>query len=267
MKSLEKQIFQHISLSRTRVTFCHLQKRFFRLTPQALKAAVANLMRCGHLGYTYEFGNSYLAISVNRPILVSEHVLLTPPNTSFEAVPGQAVVLLERGGAFGLGEHPTTRLAIQLLDRQLRCNPWRRENASLSAVDIGTGSGVLAIVAAKLGIDHVIAVDTDPCAVFEARANVRLNGLEDRITVVQKDENITEKKFDLVMANLRTPTLVTLLSQIEKITARNSRLIFSGIQLEELHQIRNLYDQSGFQMVKTCSEKNWCALSLARGEI
>ena len=267
MENLENEILLHLSQSQSRVTFRDLQRRFLESKPRTLKKVVARLVRSGRLAYTYEFGDSYLVVAFDRPIAVSDNVILAPPNTTCEAAPDQAVVVLERGGAFGLGDHPTTRLAIRLLDALLLSNPWQAGLASRTAMDIGTGSGVLAIVAATLGVGTVLALDTDPCAVFEARSNVRINQLEDRIVVSQNTQNCWDESFDLILANLRTPTLLALRPQIEEKAAAACGLIFSGIQLDEADQIRKSYAHSGFVPVKMCSEKNWCAISFVRGEI
>ena len=266
MKSLENQILHHISSAQDRVSFSCLQKKFSREKTLSLKKAVASLVRSCRVGYTYEFGNSYLAVSVDRPTVVSERVVLKPPNTAYDITPGQAVVVLERGGAFGLGDHPTTRLAIRLMDHLFLAKNWQDASASRTALDIGTGSGVLAIVAAKLGIDAVVSIDTDPAAVFEARANARLNGLEEQIRVCRELDMFGSKKFDLISANLRTPTLVELLPKIEKTAAPDCGLVLSGIQLEEAHQIRKRYEDAGFTTQKTSSEKGWFAISFARGD-
>ena len=266
MDSLESQILQYISTSQTRVTFRCLQKRFSFRESRPLKKAVARLVRSGRVSYTYEFGSSYLAISFDRPVVVSERVVLKPPHTVYDTGPEQALVVLERGGSFGLGDHPTTRLAIQLIDKLLLARRRQLAKASFSALDLGTGSGVLAIVAAKLGVDSVMAIDTDPCAVFEARSNVRLNGLENQILVCQEGDAFIDERFDFVMANLRTPTLLDLVPQIEKTTAMDCGLVLSGIQLEERPQIRTSYESAGFTSLESCSEKNWCALSFVRGD-
>jgi len=266
MESLENQILQHISTSPARVTFRCLQKRFSPRKIQPLKKAVANLVRSGRVSYTYELGNSCFAIPVDRPVVVSQRVVLKPPETVYDAAPEQAVVVLERGGAFGLGDHPTTRLAIRLMDRLLTFQARQNASAPFAALDIGTGSGVLAIVAAKLGLDSVVAIDTGPCAVFEARFNVRRNGLENQIQVHQEADAFRDKQFNLVLANLRTPTLLALVPQIEKTTVADCGLVFSGIHLEETLKIRKTYESAGFTSLEMCSEKNWCALSFARGD-
>ncbi len=265
MESVENQILDYISRSPTRVAFRSLRKRFAQLTLRSLKREVAALVRSGRLSYTYEFGNSYLVMALHRPMLVSPHVVLAPPDVSFSGAPGQVVVTLNRGGAFGLGDHPTTRMAIQLIDAHVHSALRLSGSETSSALDIGTGSGVLAIVLARLGLGVVTAVDTDVCAVCEARANVQGNGLDGQVVVCRGDAHVPDKRFNLIVANLRTPTLMALRSRIEILAGPNSGLIFSGFRQTEAHSIRQGYEQAGFRMLKCCTEKGWGAISFARG--
>jgi ribosomal protein L11 methyltransferase len=181
--------------------------------------------------------------------------------------PDQVVVTLDRGASFGGGEHPTTRLAIQLIDATLHRQHWMKKKQSLRAIDIGTGSGILAIAAAKIGLGCVCAVDTDPCAVFEARENVRLNRLEDRVLVLSGDLNRVEGVYDFVFANLRAPTLLGMRSILEKKISAESVLIFSGVKTDETLQICEIYKEVGFFRCEKRSENGWSALCLIRGDL
>ena len=175
------------------------------------------------------------------------------------------MVSLGRGAAFGGGEHPTTRLAIQLIDATLHRPNWPVRRHACRALDIGTGSGVLAIVAAKMEVGFVCGIDTDPCAVFEASDNVRLNHVEDRVKILQDDLDSISGSFDLVFANLRMPTLFDLWSVLENKVADDSLFIFSGLKSEEIKSICDFYEAVGFFLHQKRSEKGWSAICLARG--
>ena len=138
------------------------------------------------------------------------------------------MVSIEKGAAFGFGDHPTTRMAIRLIDACLHQPYWQEEKHALKAIDIGTGSGVLSIVAAKLGLGVVVGVDTDPCALHESKNNVNLNQMEGRIQIVAKSIDQFNETFDLVFANLRTPTLLNLCADIDNKLSKKSALIFFG---------------------------------------
>jgi len=192
-------------------------------------------------------------------------VVIKPPLSSFKAPPGQWVVSLGRGASFGGGEHPTTRLAIQLIDELLHLPNWQDTCQKYRAIDIGTGSGVLAIVAAKMGVGLVCGIDSDPCAVFEATENVRLNHLEEQIKIFDDDLSAVTGLYDLVFANLRAPTLFGLRSALEKKTAAESVLIFSGLKSDETRPLCDYYEAAGYFILQKRSEKGWSAICLARG--
>jgi len=231
-----------------------------------LKQAVRRLVQEGRLCYRTDFGNSYIDIALNGPVKVSEHIFLKPPMSTSVASPGQWDVTIENGAAFGRGDHPTTRLAIQLIDELLHNASWQKKPGSFRALDIGTGSGVLAITAAKMGIGRILAVDIDPCAVFEAQTNVRLNGVENQVELINDLREVERGSCDLILANLRTPTLYSLHSQIVNLAAPDNVLIFSGIRTEETARLCDRYRSAGFSRDNMCSRKNWSALLLARGE-
>ncbi len=175
----ELQVLRFVAEAPSKVTFGSIIRYFCKTNPRnpkELKHLVAGLIQSGQLCYTSHYGNSFIELSYDQPQAVSEHVVIKPPLCSLKAFPGQCVVSLGRGAAFGGGEHPTTRLAIQLIDATLHRPNWPVRRHACRALDIGTGSGVLAIVAAKMGIGFVCGIDTDPCAVFEASDNVEVEG-------------------------------------------------------------------------------------------
>lgn len=262
------QVLRFIAESSSKVTFCGLKRHFCKTRrddPKKLKQVVAGLIQSGQLRYTTHFGNSFIEISYDQPRTVSDHVIIKPPSCSLKALPGQCLVSLDRGAAFGGGEHPTTRLAIQLIDAVLHQPNWQARRHAWRAIDVGTGSGVLAIVAAKMAVGSVCGIDSDPCAVFEARENVRLNQVEKRVRILNEDLNGLTGTYDLVFANLRMPTLFNLWSALEKNVEDESILIFSGLKSEETEPICAFYEKVGFFVCQKRSEKGWSALCLARG--
>jgi ribosomal protein L11 methyltransferase len=177
----------------------------------------------------------------------------------------QCVVSIKRGASFGGGEHPSTRLAIQLIDFILHQSYYQGKKKNLNAIDIGTGSGILAIVAAKLGVGCVRGIDTDPISIFEAKENLLLNHVEDRVDILPRDLESTSGSFNLVFANLRAPTLFSLREQLERRVAHDGILVFSGLKADEIKQLCSFYKKSGFLPFQKRSEKDWCAICLRRG--
>jgi ribosomal protein L11 methyltransferase len=266
----ELQVLRFIAESPSKVNFGSLKRHFCKTNPcnpERLKRLVAGLIQTGQLCYTSHYGNSFIEISYDQPWAVSDHVTIKPPLCSLKDVPGRCVVSIGRGAAFGGGEHPTTRLAIQLIDDLLHLPGWQNRWHACRAIDIGTGSGVLAIVAAKLGVGSVCGIDSDPCAVFEARDNVRLNQVENRVNIHDGGLDGLTGAYDLVLANLRMPTLFGLWSVLEKKLADDSILIFSGLKSEESAGICDFYAKAGFLVYQKRLEKDWTALCLTRGRI
>ncbi len=227
---------------------------------------VARLIGSGELCYRSNLGNTFIDISYDRPVAVSEHIFLKPPHISLASHSGKKVIALEKGASFGGGEHPTTRLAIQLIDKLLHQQPWCDTKAALRAIDIGTGSGVLALVAAKLGLGRVEAIDTDPCAVYEAKVNVNLNALGSQVLISDKRLMDFPNGFNLVFANLRTPTLMAIRAALLKLTTHDSALVLSGLKAEEAQDLCLEYEKIGFVLSEKRCAKGWCAICLLRGD-
>ena len=143
MWTSKEQVLRFIAESPSKVNFNCLKRHFsdiHQCPPKKLKLLIASLIQTGQLCYTSHFGNSFIEISYDQPRAVSEHVVIKPPWSSIKPLPGQWVVSLGRGASFGGGEHPTTRLAIQLIDDLLHL-PWLQDNCQKHrAIDIGTGS-------------------------------------------------------------------------------------------------------------------------------
>jgi ribosomal protein L11 methyltransferase len=168
------------------------------------------------------------------------------------------------GASFGAGRHPTTRLALRGIEFALtRC-----EKASIGpgtcVLDIGTGTGVLAMAAVLLGIETGIGIDHDPCAAAEAKANVRLNGLDARITVSDIAVGCISGSFALIAANLRLPTLLRLAPSVAAWTPPGAAVVISGIRLEEEEALLSVYAKPSFESMWRGEEDEWAGAALVR---
>jgi ribosomal protein L11 methyltransferase len=268
MNDLESKILGVIDEASAKMNFGRIKKCLYEsqtFSDRQLKQAIANLVASGTLAYTFHFGRSFIERSLEKPLQISEHVVLKPPRCSADMTENCVVISIEKGAAFGCGDHPTTRMAIELIDQCLHHPYWQTVKPSLKAIDIGTGSGILSIVAAKLGLGSVIGVDIDPCSLHEARENVTLNQLNDRIQIHAKSIDQLNETFDLVFANLRTPTLISLCHAIDKKLNKKCALIFSGMKAEESLDVCEPYQQLGFSTVEIRQKKGWGAICLTRG--
>jgi ribosomal protein L11 methyltransferase len=232
----------------------------------AVQEAIRELVASGALAYTAEYGRTFLEPSFDRPVRVSERIVLTPPGRDVPPGPEEIVVRLRPGAAFGVGRHPTTRLSLRGIEFALSGDGAARPRAGSRVLDIGTGSGVLAIAAVKLGIENGVGLDIDPCAVAEASHNVMLNGLAGRIAISDRGLEGLEGVFSLVVANLRLPTLARLAAAIAALTMPGGALVVSGVQQEEQAAVCAAYGRQRFECAWSVAEDRWVGLVLYKNK-
>ena len=157
---------------------------------------------------------------------------------------GRIPIVLGQGKAFGSGEHETTRSCLEELERL--------PVASMENVlDLGCGTGILAIAAAKLGAISVTAVDPSPFAVETALANAKRNDMEDRIDVIQGElKDAKGMRFNLIMANLYGDILLEIAPDVLSFLKSNGYLLLSGIHFEYRYEIKTAFLELGLQLLK-----------------
>ncbi|HVY71843.1 MAG TPA: 50S ribosomal protein L11 methyltransferase [Verrucomicrobiae bacterium] len=190
-----------------------------------------------------------------KPLAIGSRLLIKPGWSKLRPRPGQAVVILDPGLSFGTGQHATTSFCLQQL---VACRQARREQSFL---DIGTGSGILAIAAVKLGYSPVRAFDFDPQAVHVATANARRNRVNRRLSLARQDLTRlpagSRVKYDVICANLIYDLL---LAERNRILARlkpGGRLVLAGILATQFDQVRAAYEEAGLTLVADRVEKEW----------
>jgi len=197
-----------------------------------------------------------------KPIRVGTELVVRPSWKRLRVRKGQKVVVLDPGLSFGTGHHPTTRFCLQ----QLVAHRGLRGNRSF--LDLGTGSGILAIAAAKLGFAAVLALDVDPDAVVIARENARRNGLAGKIVFQRQDiatlPRRASRRYSVICANLLTPLLLLqrarILAQLEK----GGVLILAGILKSEFETIKAAYTSEELRLVAKRVEREWCSGSFIK---
>ncbi len=197
------------------------------------------------------------------PLEVGEGLLIVPPwEAHRDGAPGSRVqVIIEPGRAFGTGHHGSTEGCLALLEQALRSpdEPARR------VLDIGTGTGILAIAAVKLGAPAVLAIDMDPDAIAAARLNAEKNGCADRITLtLQGPETLSARlPFHLVLANLLSHTHLALLAHYVRLVAPGGLLVLGGILADEDQRVSDGLGAAGFELRTRLVIDGWASMLFA----
>lgn len=188
-----------------------------------------------------------------QPRKLSERVVVKPSWTEWEAQPGEVVIDLDPQMAFGTGEHATTRGCLRLLDSALR--------AGDRVLDVGSGSGILAIAAARLDAGEVVAIEHDPDANLNARENLERNGVAGRVRIVEAraDAGLLRElgSFDLILANILSSVIRPLLPAFRGALASRGRLIVSGILQSEHPDVLRDAAAAGLRLVLVDEEEQW----------
>jgi ribosomal protein L11 methyltransferase len=205
-----------------------------------------------------------------KPIEIGSALLIKPSWSKHPPKNGQAMIVLDPGLSFGTGQHPTTSFCLrqiafrhQQFKRQptTRSSPFVIRHSSLSFLDIGAGSGILAIAAAKLGYAPVEAFDFDPEAVRIARENARKNRVSLKVHMTRGDVTKLaldrKKKYDLICANLISTLLVAERSRILCRLKEDGVLVLAGILKVEFALIRRAYESAGLRLIASRTEKEW----------
>jgi len=197
-----------------------------------------------------------------RPVPVGRSLLVSPPweVPSPELVGRRLVVQIEPGRAFGTGGHGSTRSCLALLERALGEGPVDH------ALDVGCGSGILAIAAARLGVVRVDAIDVDPDAVAATTENARRNGVAGRVrATVSAADAWDGPAAPLVLANLLAATHMALAPALARLIAPGGRLVAGGLLVHEAPVVAGAFTAQGCWLVELSEDEGWAALLLRQG--
>jgi len=190
-----------------------------------------------------------------KPIVVGHRLLVKPSWIRRQPKRGQAVIVLDPGLSFGTGQHPTTEFCLQELARRYD------ESRVQSLLDIGTGSGILAIAAAKLGYAPVHGFDYDPQSILVAKENARKNHVGDQIKLARADLTKlpvhSSRQYDVVCANLLANILIAEQGRIIARVKSGGALVVAGILKREFTEVQCAYEAAGWHLVAGKSQKEW----------
>jgi ribosomal protein L11 methyltransferase len=167
----------------------------------------------------------------------------------------EGALRLEDGAAFGTGLHPTTVLCLEALDVEVRTSRPAR------VLDVGTGSGVLALAALSRGAEHAVAVDVDATAVASTVVNSRINGLASRLHLVRGGPDALAGMWPLVVANILAAPLIEMAPTLARLVSRGGCLVLSGIRSSLAPEVRSAYRRVGMHQRNERSRDGWTALA------
>ena len=187
-----------------------------------------------------------------KPTKIGERIVIKPIWEPYEVKNDEIVVELDPGMAFGTGTHETTRMCMKSLEK------YTKKDSTV--FDIGTGSGILAISAAKLGAKHVVAVDLDPVAVDSAKKNVGYNNISN-IEVLHGDlMEVVNGKAEIVVANIIADVIIFLVEGVKEFLNKDGYFITSGIILAKVDEVVEKFKQCGFEIVEVIRDGEWACV-------
>lgn len=236
-----------------------------------LKAALAGLPE-----YGYDAGEYTVSLAMVKdedwadawkkyfkPLQVSERLTIKPTWEDYEAREDEVIIELDPGMAFGTGTHPTTALCLRTLEGAV--------HGGETLIDVGTGSGILAIGAVKLGASRVLALDLDPVAVSSATENIKLNGLQDVIEVrhsdllgilnegVGADAASVKPPVDVVVANILAEIILLFIADVMEVLKPGGIYIASGIYKNKEEDVEAGLLAAGFEIIDRVRQDDWIA--------
>ncbi len=190
-----------------------------------------------------------------KVIEVSDKVVIKPTFRDYNQKPGQIVITIDPKMSFGTGEHQTTKLVLQLLENNVA--------ESAKVLDVGSGTGVLAIASIKFCAASAVAIDNDEWCFENAKENCQLNSVQNEVEVkLGEIKNINEKDFDLILANIQKNVLLIIAEEIKAHLKSNGKVILSGLLYSDEEDILKKYISLGFKLLEKKQMDEWIALVL-----
>lgn len=194
-----------------------------------------------------------------KPIRIGERIVIVPAWEKYEKQPNDIIVTMDPGMAFGTGTHETTRLVIRLLEK------YAKEGQRM--LDVGCGSGILAICASKLGAAECRAYDIDEVAVRVAEDNALTNNCDNVIceqSDLLKGVDLSGGKYDLITANIVADIIIRMIPDVGNYMKEDAVLLASGIICPRANDVITAFETAGFEIVETETDNDWCALAVKK---
>ena len=199
-----------------------------------------------------------------KPIRVGSSIVVKPSWESYEPSADQVVIEIDPERAFGTGNHPSTALCIEILEHVLGGVSVGEGDLGPSVLDVGTGSGILGIVAAHQGAQRVLGLEIDPEALEAAQRNVDRNGVGEVMSVSLTPLDQVAQTFDVVVANLTASLLTHMADDLAGHVSAKGLLLLSGMLAEQVEEVAKCFETHYFKMVDSRATEEWRAILLRR---
>jgi len=197
-----------------------------------------------------------------KPFSIVPGLIISPIWEEYEKAPGELLLEMDPGMAFGTGHHATTSLALGFL-KEVPASP---DTKKLKILDVGTGTGILGMAAVLFGAGEVLGIDNDPNAVMAAKENVVCNGLQKSMQVSSDPLSVLAGEYEVVVANIVHDILLDNSADLTRLTADNGVLILSGILAgKQVESIVTRFVERGFVFKKEKARGEWAALMFVKG--
>ena len=184
-----------------------------------------------------------------KPVKITDKIVIKPIWEEYEKTDEELIIELDPGMAFGTGTHETTRMCIKALDKYVKPNT--------TVFDVGCGSGILSIAAAKLGAKHVVGVDLDPVAVDSSNENISFNDLNNIEILEGNLLDVVNGKADIVVANIIAEIICILTADVKKALNDGGIFITSGIIHDRVDMVKEKFAECGFEIIEINKDGEW----------
>ncbi len=188
-----------------------------------------------------------------KPIRIGEKIIIKPSWESFDLEENDIMIELDPGMAFGTGTHETTAMCTEALEKYVKSRDM--------VYDIGCGSGILSIVAAKLGASKVIGVDLDELCIKVSNENIKLNGVDDIVEIRQGNLlDVVEEKANIIVSNIIAEIISGMTKDLRNYLKEDGIFITSGIIIEKIDLVKNSLLENGFSIIDVVERKGWACI-------
>ncbi|MDD5475239.1 MAG: 50S ribosomal protein L11 methyltransferase [Syntrophales bacterium] len=199
-----------------------------------------------------------------KPLRISKNIVIKPTWERYTPKGGEIVIDIDPGMAFGTGQHASTRLCVNAIeDIMLK----KRPSEGWNVLDVGTGTGILAMCCVKLGADRVTAIDLDQQAVEIATVNIAINGLVKNIDIYNQDASTMRGTFNLIAANLTAPTLINLRDTLVSMMSPGGYLVASGITDMYGTHVEKIFETGDILIHERNEEMEWVCITFRKKDV